>query len=85
MWLAGGFLTPAAALLICSRRCAAGAIVTGFDKSAGMVELARRRLGGDAGLQVASWAARFPSPADADLSPVPEPPAGPPQGRSSSA
>ena len=30
-----------------------GAIVTGFDKSAGMVELARRRLGDDADLQVA--------------------------------
>jgi len=30
-----------------------GAIVTGFDKSAGMLELARRRLGDDADLQVA--------------------------------
>ena len=27
-----------------------GAIVTGFDKSAGMIELARRRLGDDADL-----------------------------------
>ena len=62
MWLAGGFLTPAAAPLICSRRCAAGAIVTGFDKSAGMVELARRRLGGDAGLQVAELGGPLPFP-----------------------
>src|SRR5499433_596908 len=30
-----------------------GAVVTGFDKSAGMLELARRRLGDDADLQVA--------------------------------
>jgi predicted TPR repeat methyltransferase len=30
-----------------------GAIVTGFDKSAGMLELARRRLGDDADLRVA--------------------------------
>ena len=30
-----------------------GAIMTGFDNSAGMLELARRRLGDDADLQVA--------------------------------
>jgi 2-polyprenyl-3-methyl-5-hydroxy-6-metoxy-1,4-benzoquinol methylase len=33
-----------------------GAIVTGFDKSAGMIELARRRLGDDADPQVADLA-----------------------------
>ena len=39
-----------------------GAIVTGFDKSAGMIELARRRLGDDADLQVADLGSplRFP-------------------------
>ena len=39
-----------------------GAIVTGFDKSAAMVELARRRLGPDADLRVADLAAPLPFP-----------------------
>ena len=39
-----------------------GAIVTGFDKSAGMLQLARRRLGGDADLQVADLAGPLPFP-----------------------
>ena len=39
-----------------------GAIVTGFDKSAGMVELARRRLGDDADLQVADLGSPLPFP-----------------------
>ena len=39
-----------------------GAIVTGFDKSAGMIELARRRLGGDADLQVADLGSALPFP-----------------------
>ena len=42
-----------------------GAIVTGFDKSARMVELARRRLGDDADLQVADLANPLPFPEDA--------------------
>jgi len=37
-----------------------GAIVTGFDKSAGMLELARRRLGDEADLQVADLASPLP-------------------------
>ena len=37
-----------------------GAIVTGFDKSAGMLELARRRLGGDADLHVADLGRPLP-------------------------
>src|SRR5215471_2310884 len=37
-----------------------GAIVTGFDKSAGMLELARRRLGDDADLQVAELGGPLP-------------------------
>ena len=37
-----------------------GAIVTGFDKSAAMVELARRRLGDDADLQVAELGGPLP-------------------------
>jgi len=37
-----------------------GAIVTGFDKSAAMVELARRRLGDDADLQVADLGGPLP-------------------------
>jgi SAM-dependent methyltransferase len=37
-----------------------GAIVTGFDASAGMVELARRRLGPDADLHVADLASPLP-------------------------
>jgi len=37
-----------------------GAIVTGFDKSAGMLELARRRLGADADLRVADLADALP-------------------------
>jgi SAM-dependent methyltransferase len=39
-----------------------GAIVTGFDKSAAMVELARRRLGDDADLQVAELGRPLPFP-----------------------
>ena len=39
-----------------------GAIVTGFDKSAAMVELARRRLGDDADLQVADLGSPLPFP-----------------------
>src|SRR5215472_10614175 len=39
-----------------------GAIVTGFDKSAGMVELARRRLGDGADLQVADLGGPLPFP-----------------------
>src|SRR5215813_1078052 len=41
-----------------------GAIVTGFDKSAGMLELARRRLGDEADLQVADLASPLPIPDD---------------------
>jgi SAM-dependent methyltransferase len=41
-----------------------GAIVTGFDKSAGMVELARQRLGDDADLQVADLGSPLPFPDD---------------------
>jgi ubiquinone/menaquinone biosynthesis C-methylase UbiE len=37
-----------------------GAIVSGFDKSAGMLELARRRLGDDADLQVADLGGLLP-------------------------
>src|ERR1700751_4410513 len=37
-----------------------GAIVTGFDKSAGMLEQARRRLGDDADLQVADLSHPLP-------------------------
>jgi predicted TPR repeat methyltransferase len=44
-----------------------GAIVTGFDKSTGMLELARRRLGDGADLQVADLAARCRSPTAPDL------------------
>ncbi|WP_433292915.1 class I SAM-dependent methyltransferase [Pseudonocardia sp. CA-142604] len=39
-----------------------GAIVTGIDSSAGMVELARRRLGADADLRVADLADPLPFP-----------------------
>ena len=39
-----------------------GAIVTGFDKSAGMIELARRRLGDEADLQVAELGSPLPFP-----------------------
>jgi len=39
-----------------------GAIVTGFDKSAGMVELARRRLGDSADLRVAELGSPLPFP-----------------------
>jgi SAM-dependent methyltransferase len=39
-----------------------GAIVTGFDKSAGMLELARRRLGDDADLRVADLGSPLPFP-----------------------
>jgi SAM-dependent methyltransferase len=43
-----------------------GAVVTGMDKSAGMLELARRRLGGDgpADLQVAELGRPLPFPDD---------------------
>src|SRR5579863_8440560 len=41
-----------------------GAVVTGIDKSAGMLELARRRLGDDADLQVAELGAPLPFPDD---------------------
>ena len=39
-----------------------GAIMTGIDKSAGMLELARRRLGDDADLQVAELGSPLPFP-----------------------
>jgi SAM-dependent methyltransferase len=39
-----------------------GAIVTGFDKSAGMLELARRRLGDDADLRAAELGGPLPFP-----------------------
>ena len=42
-----------------------GAIVTGIDKSAGMLEQARRRLGDDADLQVAELGSPLPFPDDA--------------------
>jgi len=42
-----------------------GAIVTGFDKSAGMLEQARRRLGGDADLRVAELGSPLPFPGGA--------------------
>jgi SAM-dependent methyltransferase len=41
------------------------AVVTGFDKSARMVELARRRLGDDADLRVAELGSPLPFPDDA--------------------
>jgi SAM-dependent methyltransferase len=41
-----------------------GAVVTGIDKSARMVELARRRLGDDADLQVAALGSPLPFPDD---------------------
>jgi SAM-dependent methyltransferase len=41
-----------------------GAIVTGMDKSAGMLELARRRLGDDADLRVAELGRPLPFPDD---------------------
>ncbi|HEV7974685.1 class I SAM-dependent methyltransferase [Amycolatopsis sp.] len=41
-----------------------GAIVTGFDKSAGILEQARRRLGADADLRVADLADPLPFPDD---------------------
>jgi ubiquinone/menaquinone biosynthesis C-methylase UbiE len=41
-----------------------GAIVTGIDKSAGMLELARRRLGDDADLLVAELGSPLPFPDD---------------------
>ncbi|WP_067126966.1 class I SAM-dependent methyltransferase [Microtetraspora malaysiensis] len=42
-----------------------GAIVTGVDASAGMLEMARRRLGTDADLRVADLASPLPFPDDA--------------------
>jgi SAM-dependent methyltransferase len=42
--------------------CDQGAIVTGFDKSAAMLNLVRRRLGGDADLQVADLGSPLPFP-----------------------
>jgi SAM-dependent methyltransferase len=41
-----------------------GTIVTGIDKSAGMLEQARRRLGADADLQVAELGSPLPFPDD---------------------
>jgi SAM-dependent methyltransferase len=41
-----------------------GATVTGFDNSTGMLEMARRRLGADADLQVADLAGPLPFPDD---------------------
>lgn len=41
-----------------------GAVVTGFDKSAGMLEVARRRLGDDADLHVAELGRPLPFPDD---------------------
>ena len=41
-----------------------GAIVTGIDKSAGMLDLARRRLGDDANLQLAELGRPLPFPDD---------------------
>ena len=41
-----------------------GAIVTGIDKSAGMLEQARRRLGDDADLQAAELGSPLPFPGD---------------------
>jgi SAM-dependent methyltransferase len=41
-----------------------GAILTGIDKSSGMLKLARRRLGDDADLQVAELGSRLPFPDD---------------------
>lgn len=41
-----------------------GAIVTGIDKSAGMLEQARRRLGDDADLKVAELGSPLPFPDD---------------------
>jgi ubiquinone/menaquinone biosynthesis C-methylase UbiE len=41
-----------------------GAIVTGFDSSAGMLEVARRRLGDDADLHVADLGSSLPFPDD---------------------
>jgi SAM-dependent methyltransferase len=41
-----------------------GAIVTGIDRSAGMLKLARRRLGDDADLQVADLGSPLPFPDD---------------------
>ncbi len=42
-----------------------GAVVSGFDKSAGMLELARRRLGPDADLRVADLGSPLPFPGGA--------------------
>src|SRR5580692_1662483 len=42
-----------------------GAVVTGIDRSAGMLEQARRRLGDDADLQVAELGSPLPFPDDA--------------------
>jgi SAM-dependent methyltransferase len=42
-----------------------GALVTGFDSSAGMLEVARRRLGDDADLQLADLGGPLPFPDDA--------------------
>ena len=43
---------------------AEGAVVTGFDRSAAMVELARERLGDDADLHVADLSEPLPFPDD---------------------
>src|SRR5689334_25109504 len=42
-----------------------GAVVTGFDQSAAMIEHARKRLGADADLRVADLAEPLPYPDDA--------------------
>ena len=59
-WVAGGSSTRAAVRARCSPRCATGAQVTGIDASAGMLELARRRLGPDADLRVADLCSPLP-------------------------
>lgn len=49
--------------------CAKGAVVTGFDVSAAMIDLARQRLGDDADLHVADLGAPLPF-ADAEFDDV---------------
>jgi SAM-dependent methyltransferase len=63
MWPGVGFsMLAAARVLLLAALRDRGAIVTGFDKSAGMLELARRRLGVDADLQVAELGGPLPFP-----------------------
>jgi SAM-dependent methyltransferase len=47
---------------VCAALRDRGALVTGFDSSAGMVELARQRLGADADLRVADLGGPLPFP-----------------------